>query len=179
VAVAAKPTSSQARTGKAVPRRRLLIVAWVTLGLATLHFADHAIRGYYVIEHGLDPAWNHSGWPFLPEFTPFTGSLIGVYGLLGVGIWLTARGRVWARYWLVTAVLLGALVVWVHFLGPQAETPAVIYRSWGDPLPGIVAVINTIAVIVTVLALGITAVLVGRRSAWRPEPGRTDSGELP
>jgi hypothetical protein len=153
---------------RAVLRRRMLIIAWVTLALGTLHFIDHAIRGYYVIDHGLDPSWNHSGWPFLPQFTPFTASLFGVYGLLGVGIALTATRRVWARYWLVTAVLLGALVVWVHFVGPMAETPFVIYRSWGDPLPGVLAVVNTLAVIGAVLAMGVNAALVGHRSGWAP-----------
>src|SRR3712207_313828 len=122
--MAPQPTSRAARTGS-VLRRRTLLIAWITLALAALPFIDHAVRGDYMIDHGLDPSWNHSGWPFLPEFTPFTTSLFGVCGLLGVGIWLTYRGRVGAGYWLATAVLLGALVVWVHFLGPQAETPAV------------------------------------------------------
>jgi hypothetical protein len=145
-------------------RRRTLLIAWVTVGLATLHFIDHVIRGYRVIDHGLDPSWNHSGWPFLPQFTPFTASLVGVYGLLGVGIWLTSHGRAGRRYWLTVAVLLGALVVSVHFLGAQAETPAVIYQSWGNPVLGAVAVANTIAVIASVLAMGVNAVLVARRS---------------
>ncbi len=148
-------------------RRRMLLIAWITVGLATLHLIDHVIRGYRVIDHGLDPSWNHSGWPFLPEFTPFTASLVGVYGLLGVGIWLTGRGRAGARYWATVAVLLGALVVSVHFLGARAETPAVIYRSWGHPVLGVVAVANTVAVIAAVLAMGVNAVLVARRSGRR------------
>ena len=164
--MAPRPTIRAAPTGD-VLRRRMLLVAWITLALAALHFIDHAVRGYYVIDHGLDPSWNHSGWPFLPEFTPFTASLFGVCGLLGVGLWLTYRGRVGAGYWLATAVLLGALVVWVHFLGPQAETPTVIYRSWDNPVPGVLAVVNTIAVIAAVLAMGINAALVARRSGWR------------
>ena len=147
-----------------VLRRRTLIIAWVTVALATLHFVDHVIRGYHVIAHGLDPSWNHSGWPFLPQFTPFTASLIGVYGVLAVGIWSTVRRRVGAGYWLVTAVLLGALVVWVHFVGARAETPAVIYRSWGSPVAGVLAVTNTFAVVTAVFAMGVNAVLVGVRS---------------
>ena len=153
--------------GAADVLRRTLFIAGVTVAVATLHFLDHVIRGYYVLDHGLDPSWNHSGWPFLPQVTPFTASLIGVYGMLGVGIWLTARGRVGAGFWLITALLLGALVVGVHFLGARAETPAVIYRSWADPVAGVVAVANTFAVIAAVFAMGVNAVVVGVRSGWR------------
>lgn len=32
--------------------------------LALLHFVDHAIRGELVVYRGLNPKWNHSGWPF-------------------------------------------------------------------------------------------------------------------
>ena len=145
-------------------RRRTLLLAWITVAVATLHFLDHVIRGYYVIDHGLDPAWNHSGWPFLPEFTPFTASLIGVYGVLGAGIWLTSRGRAGAGYWLTTALLLGALVVWVHFVGARAETLAVIYRSWGNPVAGALAVVDTLAVVAAVLAMAVNAVVLARRS---------------
>lgn len=164
--MAARPNTSSGGIPDRL-RRRTLLLAWITVAVATLHFLDHVIRGYYVIDHGLDPSWNHSGWPFLPQFTPFTASLIGVYGVLGVGIWLTSRSRVGARYWLVTALLLGALVVWVHFLGARAETPAVIYRSWGNPVAGVVAVVNTVAVIAAVLAMGLNAVVAGARSGWR------------
>ncbi|SNR53300.1 hypothetical protein [Blastococcus mobilis] len=158
-----EPTRRAARDGK-VLRRRTLLIAWITIVLASLHFIDHVIRGYYVIDHGLDPSWNHSGWPFLPDVTPFTASLVGVYGLLGVGIWLTSRDRVGARYWLTAAVLLAALVIVVHFVGPRAETPTVIYRSWDDPVLGVLAVLDTVAIIAAVLAMGLNAVLWVRRS---------------
>ncbi len=168
-----RPVRHRINPPQPVLRRRLLVIAWVVLGLAALHFVDHVIRGYYVINQGLDPTWNHSGWPFLPEFTPFSASLIGVSGLLGAGIWLTARGTVWARYWLVTAILLGALVVAVHFIGAQAETPAVIYNSWPNPVAGLLAVANTIAVMAALLLMGVNAVLVGRSSGWRPTTDNT------
>jgi hypothetical protein len=143
--MASRP-STRSRGDADVLRRRTLLIAWITVAVATLHFADHVIRGYHVIDHGLDPSWNHSGWPFLPEVTPFT-----------------------AGYSLVTALLLGVLVVSVHFLGARAETPAVTYRSWGSPVVGAVAVGNTFAVIAAVLAMGVNAVVVGIRSGWRAE----------
>jgi hypothetical protein len=164
--MAGRPGARPPPDGAAL-RRRTLAIAWTTLALASLHFIDHVLRGYHVIEEGLDPSWNHSGWPFLPEVTPFTASLVGVYALLGVGIWLSSRNRVGAGYWVTVAVLLGALVVAVHFIGSRAETPAVIYRSWPDPVLGTVAVGDTLAVIASVVAMGVNAVLVGRRSGWR------------
>jgi hypothetical protein len=48
-------------------RRSLLTVAWLTVVLAALHLADHALRGARVHSHALDPNWDHSGWPFKPE----------------------------------------------------------------------------------------------------------------
>ena len=168
--------TNRVRTQQSILRRRMLLIAWIVLVLATLHFADHVIRGYYVVDRGLDPSWNHSGWPFQPQFTPFTGSLIGVYVLLGAGIWLTARGRVWAGYWLVSALLLGALVISVHFLGARAETPGVIYHSWENRVLGVAAVANTLAIIATVLAMGVNAILVGRAAGWRPVTRRTATG---
>ncbi|SNR29401.1 hypothetical protein [Blastococcus mobilis] len=163
--MAARPSIKSARTAGLL-RRRTLVIAWVTVAVGTLHFLDHVIRGYYVVDRGLDPSWNHSGWPFMSEFTPFTASLIGVYGLLGAGIWLTSRGRV-AGHWFVTSLLLGALVVWVHFVGAPAETPAGIYRSWANPVAGVVAVANTFAVIAAVLGLGVNAVVLAGRSGGR------------
>jgi len=67
------------------------------------------------------------------------------------------------------------LVVTVHFLGARAETPAVIYRSWGSHVAGAVAVVDTFAVIAAVLVLGLNAVVVGVRSGWRAEGSREAS----
>lgn len=114
-------TTGPLRTADAA-RRRMLIIGWVTVALGTLHFTDHAIRGAYVVHHGLDPAWNHSGWPFQPTFTPFAGSLIVVYGLLLTGIFLTFRRRVGAAYWLFTAIIIGSIVIAAHTLGATPET---------------------------------------------------------
>ena len=80
----------------------LFAAACVTI-FAILHHVDHVIRG------------NHSGWPFQEEVTPFTFSLL-IYVLLLPGLYLTARGRLMAGYWLFTAFVGLALVVWVHFV---------------------------------------------------------------
>jgi hypothetical protein len=153
------------RAREDVLRRRLVTVATVTAVLATVHFVDHVIRGQLVADKGLDPAWNHSGWPFQPRFSPFTVSLILVYALLVVGIVFTMRGRLWAGYWLATSVVLGAVVTQVHFVpGPRTESPSVIIDTYGGRAAGIPAVIVTLAIAATLVVMAAQAVRVRRIS---------------
>ncbi len=66
--------------------------------------------------------------------TPFTFSLL-VYVFLLPGLYLTARRRVWAGYWLAVAVPVLLLVVSVHFLPTEGyEPPSHIYTPYADPL---------------------------------------------
>ena len=146
-------------------RRRLVGVAAVTALLATVHFADHVVRGRLVLDRGLDPAWNHSGWPFQSRFSPFTVSLVVVYGLLLGGIVLTLRERVWAAYWLVTAVLLGGIVTQVHFgPGPNTESPSVIIDTYGNRAAGISAVVVVVAIAAALVVMAAQAIWVRRVS---------------
>lgn len=136
---------------------------WIAVGimvLGGLHFVDHVIRGVVVVERGLDPTWNHSGWPFRDEVTPFTFSLVGVYLILGLGIALTVARRAWAGFWLAAAVVLLGVVVFVHFLSAVAETPAVILNTYGDPVPGIAALADLFLLGATLLMLAGYAVRV-------------------
>ena len=159
------PTGADRRTRDDVLRRRLVTVAIVTAVLATVHFVDHVIRGQLVVDRGLDPAWNHSGYPFQPRLSPFTISLIVVYGLLLAGIAFTVRGRLWAGYWLATAVVLGAIVTQVHFVpGPSTESPRVIIDTYGGSAAGIPAVIVTVAIVASLVVMGAQAVWVRRAS---------------
>ncbi len=145
--------------------RRFILLAAVTAVLATLHFIDHAIRGQLVVDRGLNPAWNHSGWPFQPRFTPFTVSLVLVYGLLLGGIVLSLRGRAWAGYWLTAAIILGAVVTQVHFVpGPSTETPGVILATYGNWAFGLPAVIVTFGIVVTLVFMAVQAIRVRRLS---------------
>jgi hypothetical protein len=151
-------------------RSRLLAIAALTTTLAGLHLADHVLRGANVRSFGLDPHWDHSGWPFTSSFTPFSASLIAVTVILLGGIALTIRGKLWAGYWLVAAVLLLALVVQVHLVpGAHQESPSVIYRSWvGHPLVGGLAVTNTVAILGCLVVMAVNAYRIGRRSGrWR------------
>lgn len=152
-------------TARRGDRRRTLRIAVVVAILATVHFVDHAVRGRLVHSRNLDPLWNHSGWPFEGRFSPFTVSLAVVYGLLLIGIVLTRRGRTWAGYWLATAVVLGGVVAFVHFVpGSRTETPAVILGTYDEPAIGIPAVLITFAIVVCLIVMAVNAVLVARRS---------------
>jgi hypothetical protein len=159
------PTGPDTSTGDGVLRGRLIAAAAVVAGLATLHFADHVIRGWLVTDRGLDPAWNHSGWPFQPRITPFTISLLLVYALLLGGIFFTRRGQLWAGYWLGAAIVLGAIVTQVHFVpGPNTEYPSVIVDTYGSPAAGIPAVIIVLAIVAALVFMAGQAIWVRRLS---------------
>ncbi len=159
--ISAEPTTSRTWV---LERRRLLTLGWVTTILAALHLADHALRGARVQSLGLASHWDHSGWPFKAQATPYTFSLITVALILGIGLWGTHRGKLRAGYWLGAAIILGTIVTIVHFL-PTAnqESPAVIYGSWtGLPAVGVAAVTITFAIVIALLAMAANAVWVGR-----------------
>ncbi len=163
----APPTSG---VRSSTDRRSLLVIGGVTTALASLHLADHVLRGRQVDHANLDPTWDHSGWPFTSDITPFTFSLVLVLSILLGGLLLTARGKAWAGYWLGASMVLGAIVTVVHFV-PTAnqESPAVIYGSWPDqPVIGALAVALTFAIVGVLVLMGVNAVRVRRRSgSWR------------
>jgi hypothetical protein len=155
---------------RSADRRSLLVIGGVTTVLASLHLADHVLRGRQVDHAHLDPTWDHSGWPFTSSVTPFTVSLVLVLSILLGGLLLTARGKAWAGYWLTASLVLGAIVTVVHFV-PTAnqESPAVIYGSWPEqPVIGALAVATTFATVGMLVLMGVNAVRVRRRSgSWR------------
>lgn len=102
-------------------RRWLIISAMCGLFFGALHHIDHTLRG------------NHVGWPLTNEFNPFTYSL-GLYLFVVPGLWLTARGRVGAGYWLAIAVA-GLITAGPTHIGPIAVEPlSDIYTPWAQPL---------------------------------------------
>ncbi|MDQ4037197.1 MAG: hypothetical protein M3313_02300 [Actinomycetota bacterium] len=164
--MSAKSQQVIARTKDHADRRSLILVAAVTTVLAGIHLTDHVLRGDRVRHLGLDPTWNHSGWPFTDQVTPFTFSLVIVTITLVGGLILTVLEKAWAGYWLGAAILLGAIVTFVHFL-PTAkqESPQVISGSWSpEALLGTLAVVVTFAIVGSLLVMGYNAVRVYRRS---------------
>ncbi len=89
-------------------RSERLIVAAIIVGL--LHHVDHVLR------------YDHSGWPFRQEVTPFTFSLLA-YPLLLVG--LLWRSRPWLRVFAV-----GLVFVAVQAAHTFIETPSHQYDVW-------------------------------------------------
>ena len=97
-------------------RREFTLGEWMLLGvvaLAVLHHLDHVLRA------------DNSGWPFTPNVTPFTISLL-VYPIFVLDF-LVLRDRPWVRVGLV-AVLFVALQV-THAI---VEPPANQYGTWAN-----------------------------------------------
>lgn len=165
-----RPAESRDQTSDGAMRRRLLIVASVMAILALLHFVDHAVRGELVISGGLDPTWNHSGWPFNTHSdTPyiFPLSFVVVSGLLLGGMFFTQRGRLWAGSWLGTSIFLFAFLLVVHFVGfsaGSAETPRVIALSYRGNLWRVLALTDLFGMFAVLIALAFQAVKTRRRS---------------
>jgi hypothetical protein len=137
-------------------RRWLLVAATGTTLFAIMHHTDHVVRG------------NHSGWPFEDAVTPFTFSLL-IYALLLPGIYLMMKGRMMAGYWLFTAVVGLALVVWVHFI-PTGDYEAPIediYAVYSSPLAGLFALVVLTGLVLSLVTLVIAAIQ-GLRSAASP-----------
>ena len=160
---------TRAEPSNAELRRRLILAALVVTVLALLHHLDHVVPGEIVMDEGLPDGWNHSGWPFRDEVAPFTASS-GVYVILVAGNAVTLLRRAWAGYWLAASIVLLAIVVFVHFLGPEAETPRVIWRIYDGGIGAVLALLDLVALIAAFIGLAVQAVVVRRGSGrWRDE----------
>lgn len=82
----------------------------IATGLGMLHHIDHILRV------------DHSGWPFSPDVTPFTYSLIVYPIILAIFI---LRQRPWLR--VVGAALIFAFVTFSH---SYFETPFDQFQTW-------------------------------------------------
>lgn len=119
--------------------RRLfgLLIISTTIGLG--HHFDHIIRG------------NHVGWPIAPEVNPFTYSLF-IYPIILVGLYLTYRDWIGARYWVGVGLLSLGILGSVH-LGPWAIEPPGDIIDPHDPV-----IVGYIAFIWVLLLLGVLLV---------------------
>ena len=114
-------TSAVATEPAASLSRRFTLGEWMLLGvvaLAFLHHLDHVLRA------------DNSGWPFTPDITPFTISLL-VYPIVALDF-LLLRDRPWVRVGLV-AVLFVALQV-THAI---VEPPADQYGTWANRISSV------------------------------------------
>jgi hypothetical protein len=114
-------TSAVATEPAASLRGRFTLGEWMLLGvvaLAFLHHLDHVLRA------------DNSGWPFTPDLTPFTISLL-VYPIFALDF-LLLRDRPWVRVGLV-AILFVALQV-THAI---VEPPADQYGTWANRTSGV------------------------------------------
>ena len=82
----------------------------LTSGLGLLHHIDHTLRV------------DHSGYPFIPQVTPFTWSLL-VYPIL-LSVFLT-RSHPWYR-----VVAVASVYLFTQFAHIFLETPEDQYSTW-------------------------------------------------
>ena len=97
--------------GFRAPSRRSKVLLEITFVLGVLHLADHVLRA------------DHSGWPFIDEFTPFT-----FFAVVFPPIALFAHfdhSRPWLRFGLVAFLLVGVLLSHTFL-----ETPGDQYGVW-------------------------------------------------
>lgn len=143
-------------------RTRALIVT--TLAVGFLHHVDHVLRA------------DHSGWPFTPDVTPFTYSLVA-YPILFLALFGPAR-LFWLR-WALLAVGAGFTL----FAHTVIESPQMQYAMWvynrslqpelfdvrnlcgiESPLLGSVAVVVSMSLNI-LIATSAVAMLMDRRAA--------------
>jgi hypothetical protein len=96
--------------GRLTPGERMLLVV---AALAFLHHVDHVLRA------------DNSGWPFTPDVTAFTVSLL-VYPILLLDF-LLLRGRPWVRVGLVAGLFVALQVAHAVY-----EPPADQYGTWAN-----------------------------------------------
>lgn len=111
-----------------------LLLATVVVG--TIHNVDHVLR------------FDHSGWPFRAEVTPFTYSQIAYPILLIVFL---ARSRPWLRVVLTTLILVGVQIA--HL---TVELPSDQYATWANGVstdPDALGVPNLLGISSPVLGL--------------------------
>jgi hypothetical protein len=166
-------SGTAARPDRATPvqGRRLTPGEWMLLGvvgLAFLHHVDHVLRA------------DNSGWPFTPDVTPFTISLL-VYPIFAIDF-LLLRNRPWVRVGLV-AVLFAALQVThavfeppSHQYGTWAHGTSSIPRALGQPnlLEVASPVLGALSVAVSALlslAVLLALVLLAREARAVPAKG--------
>ena len=94
---------------------KMLVIVVV---LAFVHHVDHVLRA------------DNSGWPFTPDVTPFTLSLL-VYPIF-VADFLWLRSHPWARAGLVAVLFIALQLAHAVF-----EPPAHQYGTWADGVSSI------------------------------------------
>jgi hypothetical protein len=156
---------------------RLTRAEWMLLAvvaLAFVHHVDHVLRA------------DNSGWPFTPDVTAFTISLL-VYPILLLDF-LLLRSRPWVRVGLVAGLFVALQVAHTVY-----EPPADQYGTWGNgvssvphalgrpnlldtasPALGVVSVaVSTLLSLAVLVAL----VLLTREARATPAPRRLDRRE--
>ncbi len=120
-------------------RRGILAAAVATTAFSVLHHLEHVAR-------------DAAGWPFTAEMNGFTFTLL-IYPVAIVGVWLATRG-LYGAYHVIAAGGGLALVAGTHLVPAAGDPIAGIYGHYADTAP-----------LLSVLAVGILAALLGSLAA--------------
>jgi hypothetical protein len=133
-------------------RKLLTLIAVGTL-LSLGHTADHAIR-------------DDGRWPS-PAPIGFVIVSLVLYGAIGTGLYLSAKGTVGPRFWAIVAVA-GLLFGWAAHFSPFTEhPPSYILSSYDHGLTGWVARGVLLALMLVMSVAGVYAADLWRRAVQR------------
>ncbi len=124
-----------------------LIAAGTLLSLG--HTADHAIR-------------DDLRWPSV-ELMAFVIVSLVLYGAIGTGLYLYAKGKVGPRFWTIFA-FAGVLFGWAAHFSPFTEQPpSYILRAYNYGFAGWVALGVLLALMLVMAVVGVYAAYLWRR----------------
>jgi hypothetical protein len=125
-----------------INQKLVALIAAVTL-LSLGHTADHVIR-------------DNLRWPSTELFALVIVSVV-LYGGVGTGLLLYAKGKVGPRFWTFFA-FAGVLFGWAAHLSPFTEQPpSFILRAYNHELPGWIAVGVLSALMLVMIVAGVYA----------------------
>lgn len=133
--------------------RKLLVLIGAATLLSVGHSVDHAVRD--------DFRWGTA------ELAAFAAVSLVLYGALGVGLYLYAKGRVGPRFWTFFAAA-GVLFAWAaHFSPFTAQPPSYILRAYGYGPAGWAALAVLCALVAVIAVAGAYAAFLWRREDLR------------
>ncbi|TKB74716.1 MAG: hypothetical protein E8D45_08345 [Nitrospira sp.] len=112
--------------------------------LNALHTVDHVLRGDF-------------HWPLDAQSIVFVAITVTINVVLGVGLWLSGKGRLGWRFWAVTGAI-GLAFGWFSHFSPFTDQPPMrIYGAYQSATAGGLAVALLVLLMLTVLATTVYA----------------------
>lgn len=123
-----------------------------------LHWCIYATFVFGLL-HDVDHIFRHqSGWPVIPEFTPWTISLL-IYPLVVIGLYLESKKKPMMKYWFVFFLLTFLLAAGTHLHllpsgppgHPSNDTFWGLMQIYHNPFIAIVALFVLLMLVISLL----------------------------